>query len=166
MENQNPYETPRAELDNPTTITSWDTSPFYSLSGRFGRAAYITYNLALWVTFMVLASALAGIAIQGMLPPSLFIVLYLPAMFLGIVFGIRRLHDMNWSGWAMLLIFVPLANLILYIALLFVKGTDGPNDFGPPRQYVKAHGYIAAITMVLVLTGIVTATVFTPFMGQ
>jgi len=37
---------------------------------------------------------------------------------------IRRLHDVNKSGWFM---WIPLYNLILYCT----KGTTGPNDYGP-----------------------------------
>jgi len=43
--------------------------------------------------------------------------------------GVRRLHDIDKSGWLMVLAFVPLASIVLLI-LLFVEGTPGPNQFG------------------------------------
>ena len=47
---------------------------------------------------------------------------------------IRRLHDMDTTGWAALLWFVPLASMFLLAMLLFARGTDGPNKYGqPPR---------------------------------
>ena len=44
---------------------------------------------------------------------------------------IRRLHDLNRPAWWCIGVFVPLVNLVLGIYLLFFKGTDGPNDYGP-----------------------------------
>ena len=36
----------------------------------------------------------------------------------------RRLHDVGWSGWWFLTIVVP-------VFIAFIKGDDGPNDYGP-----------------------------------
>lgn len=43
---------------------------------------------------------------------------------------IRRLHDLNYSGWWALLVFVPCVNFILGIYLTFFSGTVGENRFG------------------------------------
>jgi len=45
--------------------------------------------------------------------------------------AVRRLHDINVSGWYFLFSLVPLANLILGLILLFKKGTEGSNQYGP-----------------------------------
>ena len=42
---------------------------------------------------------------------------------------VRRLHDRDISGWAILLFIIPLVNIYL-IVLLFLKGTEGKNKFG------------------------------------
>lgn len=42
----------------------------------------------------------------------------------------RRLHDLDKSGWWMLLLCVPLVNILFYIYILFFKGTEGPNQYG------------------------------------
>ena len=60
-------------------------------------------------------SALAGL---GMFLPSL-------AMY------IRRLHDVDRSGWWLLLAFVPLIGIIVLIVWWCTEGTRGPNRFGP-----------------------------------
>lgn len=44
----------------------------------------------------------------------------------------RRLHDIDQSSWLTLLLLIPLVNAVFMIALVFIKGTDGPNNFGPP----------------------------------
>ena len=43
----------------------------------------------------------------------------------------RRFHDQNQSGWWCLALIVPLFNLLAFRLLLFVKGSDGPNRYGP-----------------------------------
>lgn len=44
--------------------------------------------------------------------------------------GVRRLHDLDKSGWWMLLLCVPLVNILFYIYILFFKGTEGPSQYG------------------------------------
>ncbi len=44
--------------------------------------------------------------------------------------GVRRLHDQDKSGWLMLLMFVPIANIVLLV-FMFLEGTRGPNQYGP-----------------------------------
>ena len=39
-----------------------------------------------------------------------------------IVAGIRRLHDLNLSGWCLLLAFVPLVNVVMILYLLLAPG--------------------------------------------
>ena len=44
--------------------------------------------------------------------------------------NIRRLHDINKSGWWFLLWFIPLIGTIWQIVLLCKKGDEGKNRFG------------------------------------
>ena len=41
----------------------------------------------------------------------------------------RRLHDRGMSGWLNLLLFVPCANLVIFVFWL-LEGTPGPNAYG------------------------------------
>ena len=53
----------------------------------------------------------------------------IPAIFV----DIKRWHDRDKSGWWMLIALVPvIGSLWLLIELGFLKGTEGPNRFGPP----------------------------------
>ena len=45
--------------------------------------------------------------------------------------GIRRSHDLGKSGWYLLWMLVPFANLYVLIKLWCFRGTAGPNRFGP-----------------------------------
>ncbi|KUR75422.1 DUF805 domain-containing protein [Novosphingobium sp. FSW06-99] len=65
---------------------------------------------------------------------GLFVVVtFIPSLAL----QVRRLHDQNRSGWFLLLGFIPggtiisrLGNLVLLV-FMCIKGTRGPNRFGP-----------------------------------
>jgi uncharacterized membrane protein YhaH (DUF805 family) len=48
--------------------------------------------------------------------------------------AVRRLHDLNSSGWFVLISFVPFGQLLI-LWLMFKKGTDGVNDYGEPPNY-------------------------------
>lgn len=63
---------------------------------------------------------------------SLFI--FLPS--LGV--SIRRLHDINKSGWWFLLIFIPLIGAIVLIVFDCTEGTRGNNDYGPDPKAGEA----------------------------
>lgn len=48
-----------------------------------------------------------------------------------ILISIRRLHDRNMRGWWYLLFFIPYVGWATLIVLFCLKGTTGPNRFGP-----------------------------------
>ncbi|GFM64601.1 DUF805 domain-containing protein [Pseudomonas lijiangensis] len=60
----------------------------------------------------------------------LFVALFMPHLSL----SVRRLHDINLSGWFVLICLIPIVGMLAQISLLFVPGTNGVNDYGPaPR---------------------------------
>lgn len=52
--------------------------------------------------------------------------IFLPALSV----SVRRLHDLNKSGWWYLIIFIPLIGAIVLIIWFLMRGTVGTNDFG------------------------------------
>ncbi len=44
---------------------------------------------------------------------------------------VKRAHDRNRTGWFVLLLFVPLVNLWPLVEFFFLRGTEGPNKYGP-----------------------------------
>ena len=60
---------------------------------------------------------------------------------------------MNVSGWLILLMFVPLANLFMALVMLFVPGSKGENKYGAVPA-PNGGGLIAALViMLLVMVG-------------
>ncbi|MCC6945822.1 MAG: DUF805 domain-containing protein, partial [Thermomicrobiales bacterium] len=55
-----------------------------------------------------------------------------PVIIAGWTNGIKRLHDLNRSGWWMLAGFVPFMGLFLALGLLFISGSEENNHYGPP----------------------------------
>ncbi|NIJ44203.1 uncharacterized membrane protein YhaH (DUF805 family) [Wenyingzhuangia heitensis] len=48
----------------------------------------------------------------------------------GIGVSIRRLHDVNKSGWFMFIALIPLVGMIWLIVVLAKEGDKGPNQYG------------------------------------
>ena len=63
---------------------------------------------------------------------GLITILFMLAVFLpNLAVGVRRLHDLDKSGWMILIGLIPLFGA-LYLLFLFTQpGTVGPNRFGP-----------------------------------
>lgn len=91
-------------------------------SGRFSRAQFAFFYFIPILVTVVLAGMLNYgesfffIAIAGLIT-------WVPLqVYLVIVAGIRRLHDLNHSGWYLLLAFIPLVNVVMLLYLLFAPG--------------------------------------------
>ena len=55
------------------------------------------------------------------------------AMFLpSLAAGVRRLHDLDKSGWWYLLVLIPIIGALVLLYFFVQKGTAGANRFGPP----------------------------------
>ncbi len=73
-----------------------------------------------------LLMAVLGDTIGSILMLILYVIIIVPLL----AVGVRRLHDLDKSGWWMLISLIPILGG-LYLLYLFVqKGTDGPNQYG------------------------------------
>ncbi len=48
----------------------------------------------------------------------------------GLAVAVRRLHDVDRSGWWYLLVLVPVVGIVVLVVWFCRKGTAGPNRFG------------------------------------
>ncbi len=101
-------------------------SNYVNFSGRACRSEYWW-----WILFIIIADIVAAIidqAIGMQLVTGLFgLVTIIP----NIAIAIRRLHDLDRTGWWILLGFIPLIGWLILFIWFCLKGTDGPNRFGP-----------------------------------
>jgi uncharacterized membrane protein YhaH (DUF805 family) len=108
------------------------TSGFQNYVNFSARAARSEFWF--WVLFAILASAAGGLVDLVLFPGSAVSPLYSLvglALFLpGLAVSVRRLHDLDRTGWWLLLGFTGIG-IILLIVWDCMRGTAGPNWFGP-----------------------------------
>jgi uncharacterized membrane protein YhaH (DUF805 family) len=109
------------------------TSGFRNYVNFSGRA--VRSEFWYWVLFAILASIVAGLidlalfGVEGSSPINSLVglALFLP----GLAVSVRRLHDLDRSGWWILLGLIPLVGIIILIVWYCQRGTVGVNRFGP-----------------------------------
>jgi len=173
----NPYTTPESDFHHDQGDS---TSPF-SIKGRFSRYSFLAWNFLLHTVIFVIISLIkvitGGVALLIAKDPNEITMFYtsgegilaLAVTFISliftIIFFIRRLHDINMSGWWLLPIFsfpiglffgkIVFGVIFIFISALFIltkRGTEGPNSYGPTRAtptWEKILGIIALIIIVL-----------------
>lgn len=185
MQSPNPYQPPTADI-HPPTEDGYDLTPPYSPAGRFGRLSYIAWLLIVSVAGQLLTlifgggapielpidpgGALAPGAMPEINPAAMAVsaVVGLIALVIGIIFAIRRCHDIEISGWWNLLIAIPFVNLLYMLFLMLKPGTDGPNRFGPARAtpgWEKVVGIVGIALFAVALVGILTVIAI-PFLAS
>ncbi len=107
------------------------TSGFQNYVNFRGRAARSEFWY--WTLFSIIASIVGALidSVLGTLGLSLVQNLVGLALFLpGLAVSVRRLHDLDRTGWWML-IALTVIGIILLIVWDCMRGTPGPNRFGP-----------------------------------
>ena len=114
-----------------------DFKKFYlSPEGRVNRKQFWLW-LVLPLTAIIFLLALVDVK-TGNYNPELSMgffsgIFALVALIPAIIVYIKRFHDRDKSGWWVLIGLIPIIGSIwLLIELGFLKGTPGPNRFGPP----------------------------------
>ena len=115
----------------------------YTTEGRLNRLRFLKYQVlfSLFTAAVAFVLGFIGGFISGN-PESALVTVPTGIWTLitsigGIMITIRRLHDLDKSGWFILLALVPIVNIGFAIYLWFFKGTDGYNRFGadPLQDY-------------------------------
>ena len=103
---------------------------FFKTEGRLNRKRYFLRGCILFFICMIVEGIL--VAIQNISLMAIgSIILYIPLLISGVMLAIRRSHDLNHSGRYVIYMFIPIVGMIISLVLLFKKGTDGPNPYGP-----------------------------------
>ncbi len=112
---------------------------YADFSGRATRSEYWYFVLFNFIVSMVISYGTTFIVLgMGVEAPSgvyaapLVSMLYSLAVLLpSIAVAVRRLHDVGKSGWYYFFVLIPLIGP-LYLIYLFVKASDGENQYGLP----------------------------------
>ena len=117
---------------------------YADFSGRASRSEYWWWALfafLVWLIAMVLDVIIfpgsirtGSYAYVGVLSGITSLALFLP----GFAISVRRLHDIDRSGWWALLLLVPIIGAIILLLFLVSSGTPGMNRFGPRPTRTRA----------------------------
>ena len=108
---------------------------YADFSGRATRSEYWWFYLA-FILFYIAGLVLAGILSSisetlGMIGFGIVALGALGFILPSLAAGVRRLHDVDKSGWFLLLGLIPIVGLVL-LYFLVIPGTPGDNRFGAP----------------------------------
>lgn len=99
---------------------------YAKFDGRVSRREYWMFSL-----YSILVSIALQIVILILSPLAIVSLLYAVALLVpSIGLGIRRLHDINLSGWFFLIALVPFIGGLALLFLFCLPSDKGKNDFG------------------------------------
>lgn len=99
----------------------------YFLSGIVGGIVFsIAWALGIGTFILGAGMGSAGGSVFGLL---IGLAALVASMWFSLAQGVKRLHDLDKSGWLILLMFVPIVNALFGLYMLFADGTVGPNQY-------------------------------------
>ena len=120
---------------------------YFQLSGRSGRKEYWTFFFVnFFITLLLMAVFVAGLYMEpgaiengvkqlesfpliSLISIGIFSVFCLVLTIPNITLSVRRLHDINKSGWFFFINIVPFIGPIVFFIFMLLKGTEGVNRF-------------------------------------
>jgi uncharacterized membrane protein YhaH (DUF805 family) len=109
-------EAVRSGFDHYTDFDGRASRPAFWWWVLFGVLVAIAANILDAIIGTVILSAIVGL---GLLLPNLSV-------------SIRRLHDIDRTGWWILIAFIPLVGLIVLLVFYLQDSDPGENSYGPP----------------------------------
>jgi uncharacterized membrane protein YhaH (DUF805 family) len=101
-------------------------SNYVNFSGRACRSEFWFWRLFYLLVAIGLGIIEGVVRIHG--PVGLLeLGMFLPSL----AMSIRRLHDLDRSGWWYFLVLIPIVGWIVLLIWYCTRGTEGPNRFGP-----------------------------------
>ncbi|MCC8461298.1 MAG: DUF805 domain-containing protein [Candidatus Megaira endosymbiont of Carteria cerasiformis] len=138
-----------------TTLHNLFIRNLFSFKGRVNRRDFIIFNI-IYLFIGIILDCLGYFTIyffnfmnEIVIANSLITLIYLiPDIFI----KIRRMHDINFSGWILFKLLIaflllalisPFLSMLFYIMFIIIipiflmlkKGTEGINDYGEPPEY-------------------------------
>jgi curved DNA-binding protein CbpA/uncharacterized membrane protein YhaH (DUF805 family) len=118
--------TMHAEKEDTAVVKSEES--FFSISGRLRRRSYLGRAILLGIP-----AGIASVIIQDTYDDTVIgwsaIVMIICSVLIFIQF-IKRLHDINLSGWFSLINFIPYIGALFSLIVIFIDSSKGPNNYG------------------------------------
>jgi uncharacterized membrane protein YhaH (DUF805 family) len=113
---------------------------YVNFSSRASRSEYWYFVLFMVLVYLVMFMLDRVLDTDSDSMPALILTLAVAVVFIVVALGlilpsisiaVRRLHDLNRSGWWYLLNLIPLVGPIILLVWFCMRGTVGRNRFGP-----------------------------------
>lgn len=133
-------------------------------NGRFCRLAFSAWSFLNLIIYTISVMLILLIFTQfydthfaiffRFLSYLLIIILQINFIYQSFIFSIRRLHDLNLSGWFSLLLLIPILNFLFFFYLLYRKGDEGMNKYGFSRnifgwEKLLGQGYMIIAPLII-----------------
>lgn len=158
---------PASPYASPTAIIAQDDNEvgelnIWGIEGRIGRMRYIAWSMVfMFALFPALLIGALAIKASVLLGGLIMTVIGIAAIIVGIQISVKRLHDVGWSGWLLLITLIPFVGSIFQLLIFVMPGSQGSNRFGaaPPEnsQAVKVLFWVWVAFIVLAFIGAFTA---------
>ncbi len=154
-----PYAPPTAALDE--NLPQTGELKVWSFAGRIGRLRYIAWSMAMLLCVFGVTLPITGLLAGSELLGSLVLgVGVIAALIVSLMMGAQRLHDIGWTGWLMLLTFVPVVGHILPLVLMIAPGSTVANRYGaPPPPNSTGVKVLAGLFFASIAIGIIAVIV-------
>lgn len=120
---------------------------YVQFGGRARRAEYwwfILFSILVGVLTSLLDIALGTDFENSAASGGLFgLIANLALLLPSLAVAVRRLHDLDRSGWWLLIGLIPILGAIVLLVFFVQDGTPGVNRFGPSPKYPAAPGWPA-----------------------
>ena len=114
---------------NFTQAVSSVLGKYATFAGRACRSEFWYWTLFTIIVSIILSFVDAGLFASnqyGVLGLIFSLAVFIP----GLAVTVRRLHDINRSGWWILIILIPLIGVLVLLYWEVSKGTEGTNEYG------------------------------------
>lgn len=157
-----PYAPPQAQLN--TSAGEYAELKLYGVDGRIGRMRYLAWSMVLmFVCLPVFLVCTLITSVSETLGSILLFTAGVAVMAAMVMICAKRLHDLGWSAWLVLLTLVPLVNTIFSILLMVMPGSPESNLYGPPpppnSTAVKVLAWVWIGFIILAVLGFVLVIV-------
>ena len=84
--------------------------------------------------FVIAAAGVSFLAPSALITAgiSIWVILFLWVVFAALI---KRLHDIGHRTLDVVYCYIPIVGFFIMLALMFIVGRDGINEFGPPRDF-------------------------------
>ena len=104
-------------------------------SGRAQRAEY--WYFVLFSVIIQIVINILGIVVGSNIAMTLVAIFCLAIIVPSLAVIVRRLHDINKSGWWIFISLIPLVGPIWLLVLMVLDSTPGTNQYGPnPKEAI------------------------------